>query len=147
MAKIILNPTTGAPISNVQISGKKYFVEKAFETGTLIKLEDEATADVLLGLFEFLVYMTPEDAKSYREEQAKKKFPCDKCETVLMSQQGLDGHIKTHEESEKLDKELGIEVVEAAPVVVKEVVEEPIDAITSDARLMGLDYGEGRVNL
>lgn len=148
MAKIILNPTTGAPISNIQIEGKKYFVDKPFEVGTLIKIEDDNTANVLLEIFEFLVYMTAEDARSYQLEQSKKKFPCDKCTEVLMSQQGLDGHKEGHLKEEKLSKELGIEVVEATPVEkVEKVKEEPLDAITSEARAQGLDYGEGMVNL
>lgn len=146
MAKIILNPTNGAPIQDVQIAGKKYFVEKPFEVGTLIKIEDDTTADALLEIFEFLVYMTGEDAKSYQEEQAKKKFPCDKCSEVLMSEQGLKGHREIHLKDEKLANELGIETIESAPVEAKEK-EEPIDAITSQARADGLDYGEGMVNL
>jgi len=146
MAKIILNPTTGAPIKDIQIAGKKYFVEKSFDPGKLIKIEDEFIADTLLEIFEFLVYMTPSDAKAWQEEQAKKKFPCDKCNEVLMSKQGLDTHLEGHEKEEKLSNELGIETLET--VAVKEdVKEEPLDAITNEARAQGLDYGEGMVNL
>src|SRR5574343_150404 len=109
MAKIILNPTTGSPISNIQIEGKKYFVDKPFEKGTMDKIEDDKVADILLGIFEFLVYMTPKDVIEYRATASKKKYPCDECSVVLMSDISLKEHKAKHEEDAKLDKELGID--------------------------------------
>lgn len=147
MSKILKNPADGAPISDVQIRGQKYFVEKPFEVNSLVKLEDDEVADDLLELFEFLALMTPEDAKSWKEEQAKKKYPCDKCEIILTTQQGLDSHKEVHERDEKLDKELGLEVIKSAPVVESVKKEKETDPITQLARDQGLDYGEGLVNL
>lgn len=61
-----------------------------------------------------------------------------------MSEGSLAKHTAKHEEDEKLDKELGIEVVKA---VKSDKVEEkklsPQDAIDAQARAAGLDYGEG----
>lgn len=143
MAKIILNPTTGADISNVQLRGQKYFADKPFAVDTMIKLEDDNVADDLLALYEFLVYMTPEDAKGYKDEQAKRKYACDKCDGKFTTEQGLEGHVAKHLEEERLEKELGIEIIDA-PEKVEEVVEvNPQDAIDKEARLQGLDYGEG----
>lgn len=145
MARIILNPTTGAPISNIQIEGKKYFVDKPFATGTMVKIEDDKVSEVLLGIFGFLILMTPEDAKKYREETARKKYPCAECGEVLMSDETLKKHAKKHEEDAKLDKELGIEVVEAVAVEGSTEIKSlsPQEAIDAEARAAGLDYGEG----
>lgn len=143
MSMIILNPTTGSSISNVQIEGKKYFLDKPFEIDTMIKLEDDGVAEELLKLYEFLVFMTPEDAKSYKDEQSKRKYECGECGTKLTTQQSLDNHTSKHVEDKKLEKELGIEVIKVEEEKEEEKELNPQDVIDQEARSQGLDYGEG----
>lgn len=142
MSKILKNPIDGAPISDVQILGKKYFSEKPFEIDTMVKIEEDEVADALMSLYEFLVYMTPEEAKAYKDEKDRRKFECDRCHQKFVSEQGLEGHVAKHIEDEKLEKELGIEVIVAQKTPINVDID-PQDAITEEARTQGLDYGEG----
>ena len=142
--RIILNPPVGAPIQNVYIRGKQYFVEP-FEVDTMVKFEDDGVADDLMGLYEFLVPFTPEEAKDYKEDQAKRTFKCDKCDYKTTTQILLDKHVAGHLEEEKLDKELGIQVIQPVEKVEAEEEVTPQDAIDQLARSQGLDYGEGAV--
>lgn len=138
MTKILLNPPVGAPISNVQVLGKKYFVEKPFEVDSMIKFEDDRVADDLLKLFEFLLPFTVEEAKHYKDDQAKRSFKCDKCSFATTTQLALDTHVGKHTKEEQMDKELGIEVVGAIPVATTELSgQELIDKQAASEGLLG----------
>ena len=112
MSKIILNPLAGAPIKNVQIREQGIlFKDKAFEVDSLIKIENDQTADALLKLFGFLMTLTTEEAKNYTEGKKKRKFKCEKCVFTSDEQIALAGHNRKHEKEDRIDAELGIEVI------------------------------------
>lgn len=141
--KIILNPENGSDIQNVQIAGVKYFDEKPFEVDTMIKIEDDNVADVLLTLYEFLAELSLDEAKKYKEDKAKRIFKCDKCDMATTTQLALDKHLEKHAREEQLDKELGIEVISG-----KTLPQEQIDGqeiIDRQATADGL-FGEGLVD-
>lgn len=143
MARIILNPENGATIQNVQIAGVKYFVEKPFEVDTMIKIEDDTVAEVLLTIYEFLAEMTLDEAKKYKEDKAKRIFKCTKCDMATTTQLTLDKHLEKHAREEQLDKELGIEVIVGNTVAPEENIDGQ-EVIDKQASADGL-FGEGLV--
>src|SRR3990167_5150452 len=112
MSKIMLNPIAGSPIKNVQIKGQGIlFKDKPFEADSLRKIENDEVAGILLKLFEFLVPLTIEEAKSYTESKKKRKFKCEKCTFTSDEQIALAGHNRKHDKEDRIDAELGIEVI------------------------------------
>lgn len=144
MAKILLNPDTGAPINDVVYNGTAYFSgRESFRIGTLFKFEDDKTADFFMKTFEFLQELSTDDAKKF---MSFTKLKCSTCgfETRIKSE--LEQHAKEHAKDKELD-ELGIPVVkkqESERARFEESINTDIQkSIDSDAIQDGLTEGEG----
>lgn len=140
--KIILNPYNGSSISDVQLRGKKYFVEKPFEVDSMVKIEEDEVADDLLSLYEFLVFMSPEDAKKHYEDKEKRKYVCERCKNRFETEEKLEEHTEKHLAQEKLEKELGIETITPEVVEEESIELTAQDLVDQQARAEGLE-GEG----
>lgn len=108
--KILLNPKIGAIISDVQIKGQKYFPE-GWEVNSVKKFEDDEVARVLQDLYGFLVEFSLEEAEQYLVDEKKKKYACEKCDYVGVSEELLKKHLEKHIKDEELEKSLGLETV------------------------------------
>lgn len=137
MPTIILNPESGAPIKNVQVLGQILFKDKPFEVDSLRKIEKDAIANDLLKLFGFLIVLTVDEAKTYVDNKAKRKFKCEKCSFATEEAIALAGHSKKHEKEEKIDKELGIEVI--AEQEVEQVSNEELEKRRAEAEKRHLE--------
>lgn len=143
MAKILLNPDTGAPIKEVVFGGTVYFQEKPWDTGTVFKFEDDKAAQFFQNTFEFLTLITVEDAKKFMQTE---KLKCDKCDFTTRSKAALTRHLSEHDKEKELD-ELGIPVVRK--VKTEEDAQNQSDIqheIDASATRDGLTEGEGLVN-
>lgn len=143
MSKILLNPEAGAPIHEIQISGAKYFTEGDFKTDSIVKIEDDSVADTLLGIYGFLLEITPDEAKSFNNRQ-QNSLKCDKCDFTTIDKDKFTLHKKQHEAEEALDKELNIPIIGA-----KKVKQSNVDSqkqIDEQGKNEGLDVGEGLVD-
>lgn len=109
--KILLNPSEGAPVSDVQVAGQILFKDKPFETESVVKIEDDKVADTILSLFEFLQEVSAETAKNFIEKKKAAKFKCDKCDYASDDEKKLQGHSLHHAKEAKIDAELGIPVI------------------------------------
>lgn len=142
--KILVNPDNGATITNVQINNTKYFVDKPFEIDSLIKIEDDSVADVILNLYEFVREVSLDEAKKYIEDKEKRKFKCERpgCDMATTTELTFKKHMEKHEREEQLDKELGIQVIAGKEISssVDQVLGQ--DAIDAQARSDGL-FGDG----
>lgn len=138
--KILLNPTDGAPIKNVQIKGQILFKEKPFEVDSMVKIENDGVADDLLGLFGFLrVLESKEDVQSYLTEKKNRAFKCDKCDFASNVEIALLGHKRKHEAEERMTDDLGIEVI--SDVKVEPLSPDEIERLREEAEKKHLESG------
>lgn len=116
MSKIILNPEKGAPIRNVQIQGQILFKDTPFEIDTMIKVENDKSADDLLRLYGFLeVLKDKQEVKAYMSSKKARAFKCEQCPSAFSEKVALEDHKKKHLSDGKMDNELGIEVIADIP--------------------------------
>lgn len=105
--KTIFNPDNGAAISDVTFEGVRYFADKFFEPGSVMKFEDDRTAAFFTETFQFLEEISVDKAK---ELMAKPPLKCEKCTYTTRNKGSLTNHAHKHEKEAELD-ELGIPVV------------------------------------
>jgi hypothetical protein len=147
MNKIIFNPDTGAPISDVTFEKTRYFSEKFWEPGSPYKFEDDKTAQFFLDTFQFLEEISIDKAKDMLN---KPEIKCAKCEFATRNQKTLTTHEKKHVAEAQLD-ELGIPVVrqtnqqKIASEIIKDDLQQEIEKSEDNFRdgYSGLDQGEG----
>lgn len=146
MSKILLNPEAGAPIQDIQILSKKYFTDKPWEVNTIKKFDNDKVADAFEELYEFLVPLSLDEAKTYIEDQKRHSYKCDKCDLKTTTQLALDKHLEKHAKEEALEKELGVESVDGDGEEMEVKKPEDIQSVLdSQARSEGL-IGEGLVD-
>lgn len=142
MAKIILNPEKGAPISNVQIKGQILFKDSPFEVDTMRKIENDEVANSLLKLFGFLEVLDGKDeVKSYLEAKKKRAFKCDRCDFASDVEIALLGHKRKHDSEDNMDKELGIEVIADVKFEQEEIDPEELEKRREEAEKKHLESG------
>ena len=140
MAKILLNPEDGAPITNVQVKGQILFKDKPFGADSMRKIESNEMAEDLLNLFGFLrVLGTKEDVENYIAEKKKRAFRCDKCDFASSVEIALKGHLRKHEAEGRMTDELGIEVV--SENIRPELSNEEIELLREEAEKKHLESG------
>ena len=145
MSKILLNPEAGAPIQDIQINGKKYFTEKPWEVNSIKKFENDIVADTFRGLFEFLIELTLDEAKTHIEDQKRRSYKCTKCDLKTTTQLALDKHLEKHAKEEELEKELGVEAVSGEGEEKSPESQDTQSILDSQAKNEGL-IGEGLVD-
>ena len=136
---IILNPEHGATISDFQYKGTYYFSaenDETFKPGEMLEF-DEVTGRFFLEHYGFLVEMSTEDAKSYKNRKDV-ELKCDKCEFTSINEVTLTQHKKKHEETASL----GLKKVQGKKVVLEDMDMEV--SIENEAKAAGLE-GEGLV--
>jgi len=141
--KILLNPDSGAPITDyTPVNSVTFFTEgDSWKPGNVMQFEDDIVANRFLENFQFLVEITPDEAKVWLEA---KKLTCGSCDFVTRKQDELDTHMKTHAKAQELS-ELGIPVIRKQKTVeeLQRTVSDLQRKIDSDAETDGLTEGTG----
>jgi hypothetical protein len=144
MARILLNPDTGAPIKDYTTQGVTPFTkDNPFETGTLFQFEDEKVAEAFLEQFGFLEELNADDAKKFL---AMEKLKCEQCDFTTRSKAELERHIVMHSKEKELS-DLGIPVLKKQHTIgsLDDKVTDLQKSIDAQDRAEGLE-GAGLIN-
>lgn len=145
--KILFNPEKGSDIANFIYNG---VMLDPHPKGQLKQYEDRV-AQELIDTFEFLEFVTPEQAQDILKKP-KLEFKCELCDYASDKKIGLLGHMRGHKEAIQKAKEPAIDP-NIIPVATgkKLTTANPLTAIEEDDLSNGTDkdgvewYGEGLV--